>query len=155
MGQGVFKSAPAMVSSFDGQTVRAFGVGDDDNIWQAYSTDGGATWQGWWPIEHGGVERFSSSKREQVIPVLPLQSVRALAVQVLYWLLSTAIRERDPLGLSSPSAFTLSGGTQSSIEQRNVARSQGKTRVYGQQTIREGMQGLLRGLPKTSYSMTL
>src|SRR5438309_5507108 len=53
------------------------------------------------------------------------------------------IRSRKrPLGLSSPASFSLSGGTQPSIEEGNGSRSQEKTRVYGQKTIREGMQWL-------------
>ena len=39
-------------------------------------------------------------------------------------------------------SFSLSGRTQPSIEEGNGSRSPEKTRVYGQKTIREGMQWL-------------
>jgi glycine/D-amino acid oxidase-like deaminating enzyme len=46
------------------------------------------------------------------------------------------------LGLTSPSAFSLSGGTQPSIEEKNVSHAQEKTGVRVQQTIREDAQRL-------------
>ena len=53
------------------------------------------------------------------------------------------IRSRKrQLGLSLSASFSLSGGTQPSIEEGNRSRSQEKTPVNGQQTIREGMQRL-------------
>src|SRR6266700_8351035 len=53
------------------------------------------------------------------------------------------IRSRKrQLGLSLSASFSLSGGTQPSIEEGNRSRSQDKTPVNGQQTIREGMQRL-------------
>ena len=48
--------------------------------------------------------------------------------------------------------FLLSGGTQPSIEEGNGSRSQEKTRVYGQQTIREGMQKLHERSAKDLFS---
>jgi hypothetical protein len=39
-------------------------------------------------------------------------------------------------------AFSLSGGTQPSIEERNLSRTQENTRMYGQQTIKKGMHRL-------------
>jgi hypothetical protein len=50
--------------------------------------------------------------------------------------------EKEALWAFMPASFFLSGGTQSSIEVGSGSRSQEKTRVYGQKTIREGMQWL-------------
>ena len=53
------------------------------------------------------------------------------------------IRSRKrPFELSSPASFTLSDGTQSSIEEGNGSHSQGKTGRSGQPTLTKGMHGL-------------
>ena len=49
--------------------------------------------------------------------------ITALLRVVLYWLLSTSVREIDPLGLPSPSAFSWSDGTQPSIEEGKIGRA--------------------------------
>ena len=73
----------------------------------------------------------------------------------LHWLLSTSVREIDPLGLPSPSAFSWSDGTQPSIKEGNGSRTQEKTRRYGQQTIKKGMQSCRGGFWQASSGMML
>src|SRR5205823_7162913 len=66
----------------------------------------------------------------QACPNCPLCGKPSARIHSLYWLLSTSVREIDPLGLPSPSAFSWSDGTQPSIEEGNGSRTQEKTRRY-------------------------
>jgi len=63
--------------------------------------------------------------------------------------------EKKPKGLSSPASFLLSGGTQPSIRERNLARSLEKTLVPGQQTMSEGIQRLYERPVTDLFRLTL
>jgi hypothetical protein len=59
IGQGVFRSGPAVVISADGQRLHAFGLGTDQRLWRASSSNGGQTWPDAWGAF--GPERAYSS----------------------------------------------------------------------------------------------
>ncbi len=47
--------------------------------------------------------------------------------------------KKKPFGLSSSASFSLSGGTQPSIQEANPSHPQGNTRRFGQLTLTKGM----------------
>jgi hypothetical protein len=48
IGKGIFRSAPAMAASGDGQSLIVVGLGTDSAIWSAVSATGGKTWELAW-----------------------------------------------------------------------------------------------------------
>lgn len=57
---GLFKSGASMVTAADGKQVHVFGLGTDQRLWRASSTDGGTTWPNAWG-QFGPVWVFNSA----------------------------------------------------------------------------------------------
>ncbi len=56
IGEGVFASMPAIAVSADGNNVHVFGRGNDNRMWRAHSSTGGAGWDyAWGQLDTDGV----------------------------------------------------------------------------------------------------
>ncbi|MBL9138156.1 MAG: hypothetical protein JNK85_19970 [Verrucomicrobiales bacterium] len=60
IGTGLFKSGAAVVTAANGNQVQVFGLGTDQRLWRASSTDGGKTWPDAWG-QFGPVWIFNSA----------------------------------------------------------------------------------------------